>query len=144
MKRILSGITPSGQPHIGNYLGMMKPLIDLQTADNLVYFFISDQHAFTSQRPREDFIRNRDNAILDWLALGADPERSVMFRQSDVPAHTELTWYLSCSASIGLLERAHAFKDKTAKGLEANVGLFTYPILMTADILLYDLDLIPV
>lgn len=144
MKRILSGITPSGQPHIGNYLGMMKPLIDLQTGDNLVYFFISDQHAFTSRRPREDFIHNRDNAILDWLALGADPERSVMFLQSDVPAHTELAWYLACSASMGLLERAHAFKDKTAKGLEANVGLFTYPILMTADILLYDLDLIPV
>jgi len=143
MKRILSGITPSGQPHIGNYFGMMKPLIDLQ-ADNLVYFFISDQHAFTSQRPREDFIRNRDNAILDWLALGANPDKSIMFQQSDVPAHTELTWYLSCVTSIGLLERAHAFKDKTAKWLEANVGLFTYPILMTADILLYDLDFVPV
>jgi tryptophanyl-tRNA synthetase len=144
MKRIFSGITPSGQPHIGNYFGMMKPLIDSQTPDNLVYFFISDQHAFTTKRPREDFIRNRDNAILDWLALGADPEKSIFFLQSSVPAHTELAWYLSCTAGMGLLERAHAFKDKTAKGLEANVGLFTYPILMAADILLYDLDCIPV
>ena len=144
MKRILSGITPSGQPHIGNYFGMMKQLIDLQKPENLVYFFISDQHAFTSRRPREDFIKNRDNAILDWLALGADPEKSIIFRQSDVPAHTELAWYLSCFAPMGLLERAHAYKDKTAKGLEANVGLFTYPILMAADILLYDIDLVPV
>jgi tryptophanyl-tRNA synthetase len=144
MKRILSGITPSGQPHIGNYFGMMKQLIDLQKPENLVYFFISDQHAFTSRRPREDFIQNRENAILDWLALGADPEKSIIFRQSDVPAHTELAWYLSCFAPMGLLERAHAYKDKTAKGLEANVGLFTYPILMAADILLYDIDLVPV
>ncbi len=144
MKRILSGITPSGQPHIGNYFGMMKQLIDLQKPENLVYFFISDQHSFTSRRPREDFIKNRENAILDWLALWADPEKSVIFRQSDVPAHTELAWYLSCFAPMGLLERAHAYKDKTAKGLEANVGLFTYPILMAADILLYDIDLVPV
>lgn len=144
MTRILTGITPTGTPHIGNYFGMMKQTIDLQSMDAERFFFISDQHTFTSKRDPEEFRHNVKTTVLDWLALGVNPDKSVFYRQSDVPAHTELTWYLSCLAPMGLLERAHAYKDKTAKGLEANIGLFTYPILMTADIILYDAEKIPV
>ena len=144
MKHIISGITPTGTPHIGNYFGMFRPMLEKQSQDSLIYFFVSDQHTFTSKRDPEVFRTNLQNTILDWLALGVDAEKHVLFRQSDVPAHTELTWYLSCLAPMGLLERAHAYKDKVAKWLEPNVGLFNYPILMAADILLYDIDEVPV
>lgn len=115
MKHILSGITPTGTPHIGNYFGMLKPMVELQDDNTLIYFFISDQHTFTSKRDPKEFEENLKNTVLDWLAVGVDPEKNILFRQSDVRAHTELTWYLSCVAPMGLLERAHAFKDKVAK-----------------------------
>lgn len=135
----------SGIPHIGNYFGMLKPSIELQnTPGNECFYFIADLHAFTSHPDPKDFRVNQSRAILDWLALGLNPEKSVFYRQSDVRAHTELTWYLLCQTPMGLLERAHSYKDKKANGIDANAGLFTYPVLMAADILLYDAQIIPV
>ncbi len=143
--RILTGITPSGTPHIGNYFGMMRQAIEFQNAPkNECFYFISDLHAFTTARDPEIFKKNQKNVILDWLALGLDPEKSTFYRQSDIRSHTECLWYLACLMPMGMLERAHAFKDKKAHGLEANVGLFTYPVLMAADIILYDAEKIPV
>ncbi len=143
--RILTGMQASGNPHIGNYFGMMKPSIALQNeGSNECFYFIADLHSFTSKRDPKLFTENQRNAVLDWLALGIDPEKSIFYRQSDVPAHTELMWYLLCFTPMGLLERAHSYKDKIAKGLEANAGLFTYPVLMAADILLYGAEVIPV
>lgn len=145
MARILTGMQSSGDPHIGNYFGMIKPAIELQNAgDNECFYFIADLHSFTSNKDGKLFAQNQKNCVLDWLALGLDPEKSVFYRQSDIRAHTEMMWYLLCFTPMGLLERAHSFKDKVAKGLETNVGLFTYPMLMTADILLYDAEVIPV
>ncbi len=145
MKKILTGIQPSGDLHLGNYLGAIKPMLDYQqNADNEMFFMIADQHALTSLKDAEKFREFSTNAVLDWLALGLDPQKSLFFRQSDVPAHTELFWYLLCLSPMGLLERAHSYKDKMAKGLEANAGLFSYPMLMAADILLYDTDKVPV
>ncbi len=137
-------MTPTGSPHIGNFFGMMQQTIALQDEKAKRYFFVSDQHTFTSKRDPEEFRKNQRNVMIDWLALGIDIEKTVFFTQSDVRAHTELAWYLNCITPMGLLERAHAFKDKTAKGMESNVGLFTYPVLMTADILLYDVTTVPV
>ncbi|HEY5714438.1 MAG TPA: tryptophan--tRNA ligase, partial [Candidatus Gracilibacteria bacterium] len=118
MPRILSGMTPTGDPHIGNYFGMMKPMLDSQDISEVdLYFFMSDQHTFTSKKDPEEFRRNSFNCAVDWIALGIDPDKAVFFRQSDVRAHTELAWYLSCLCPMGLLERAHAFKDKTSKGV---------------------------
>jgi len=136
--RILTGMTPSGTPHIGNYFGMMKRTIEFQDdPKNDNFYFIADLHAFTTKRDPKIFQKNQKNCILDWLALGINPNRSTFYRQSDIRAHTELTWYLLCQTPIGLMERAHGYKDKVNRGLEANCGLFTYPILMAADILLY-------
>ncbi len=143
MKRILTGIQPSGAFHIGNYFGAMKPLIEMQDRGQ-VFALIVDLHALTTVRDASalrDFTRH---AAIDFLACGLDPERSVFFRQSDVPAHTQLLWILSVVTPMGLLERAHAYKDKVARGLGANAGLFTYPVLQAADILLYDADVVPV
>jgi tryptophanyl-tRNA synthetase len=141
--RILSGIQPSGSPHLGNYFGMMKPAIELQ-AKGEAFYFIADLHALTTVRDPRELRGNVRELALDFLACGLDPARSVFFRQSDVRAVTELTWVLSTVTPMGLLERCHSFKDKTARGLPASHGLFSYPVLMAADILIYDSDLVPV
>jgi len=141
--RILSGIQPSGVLHIGNYFGMMKPAIALQAEGEALYF-IADYHALTSLRNPAALRENCRRVALDFLACGLDPERATLFRHSDVPQVTELAWILSTVAPMGLLERAHSYKDKLARGLPATVGLFSYPILMAADILIYDSDVVPV
>ncbi len=141
--RILSGIQPSGVLHIGNYFGMMRPAIALQ-AEGEAFYFIADYHALTSLRDPAALRENSRRVALDFLACGLDPEKSALFRQSDVPRVTELAWILSPSAPMGLLERAHSYKDKVARGLPASAGLFTYPVLMAADILIYDSDVVPV
>ena len=141
--RILSGIQPSGTPHLGNYFGMMKPAIELQERGE-AFYFLADLHALTTVRNAAALRANSRELAVDFLACGLDPARSVFFRQSDVPAVTELAWILSTVTPMGLLERCHSFKDKTARGLAASHGLFAYPVLMAADILLYDSDLVPV
>lgn len=143
MKRSLSGIQPSGNIHIGNYFGALKQFVDLQDKYDGLYF-VADYHALTSNPKSENLKSMTINAILDYLALGLDPKKSTIFLQSDVPLHAELMWILSNSTPISLLERGHAYKDKIAKGIKANTGLFTYPVLMAADILLYDTDVVPV
>jgi tryptophanyl-tRNA synthetase len=141
--RILSGIQPSGVLHIGNYFGMMRPAIALQ-AEGEAFYFIAEYHALTSVRDPEALRENSRRVALDFLACGLDPERAALFRQSDVPQVTELAWILSTVAPMGLLERAHSYKDKLARGMPATVGLFNYPVLMAADILIYDSDIVPV
>ena len=141
--RILSGIKPTGIPHIGNYFGLIKPAIELQDRGE-AFYFIADYHSMTSlfdPQARRDFTTG---VALDFLACGLNPDKAVFFRQSDVPEVTELTWILGCMAPMGLLERAHSYKDSLAKGREPNWGLFTYPVLMAADILLYDSNIVPV
>ena len=141
--RILSGIQPSGALHLGNYFGMMRPALDLQEKGE-AFYFIADYHSMTSLT---DAIARRKNTLdvaLDFLACGLDPRRTVFFRQSDVPEVTELTWLLSTVTPMGLLERAHSYKDKTAKGIAPSHGLFAYPVLMAADILIYDSNIVPV
>jgi tryptophanyl-tRNA synthetase len=141
--RILSGIQPSGVLHIGNYFGMMRPAIALQ-AEGEAFYFIAEYHALTSVRDSKTLRENSRRVALDFLACGLDPERAALFRQSDVPQVTELAWILSTVAPMGLLERAHSYKDKLARGMAATVGLFDYPVLMAADILIYDSDIVPV
>src|SRR5213080_1312075 len=141
--RILSGIQPSGVLHIGNYFGMMKPAIALQDEGEALYF-IADYHALTSVRDPDVLRENVRRVAVDFLAAGLDPKHAALFKQSDVPQVTELTWILSTVAPKGLLERAHSYKDKLARGLAPTVGLFSYPVLMAADILIYDSDAVPV
>jgi len=141
--RILSGIQPSGVLHIGNYFGMMKPAIALQS-EGEAFYFIADYHALTSLRDPRALRENSRRVALDFLACGLDPERCALFLQSDVPQVTELAWILSTVTPMGLLERAHSYKDKIARGMPASAGLFTYPVLMAADILIYDSDAVPV
>jgi len=141
--RILSGIQPSGQLHIGNYFGMMRPMIESMDRAEL-YAFIVDLHALTSVQDRERLAKGTMEAAADFLALGLDPDRCVFWVQSDVPEVTELAWILSVLTPMGLLERCHSYKDKTAKGLAASHGLFSYPVLMAADILLYQAEKVPV
>src|SRR6266496_97301 len=141
--RILSGIQASGVVHIGNYFGMMRPAIELQ-AEGEAFYFIADYHALTSVRDPKTLRENSRRVALDFLACGLDPERAALFHQSDVPEVTELAWILSTVAPMGLLERAHSYKDKLARGMAATVGLFNYPVLMAADILIYDSDVVPV
>jgi tryptophanyl-tRNA synthetase len=141
--RILSGVQPSGTLHIGNYFGMMKSAIDLQD-DNECYYFIADYHALT-QCPNPDRLRQRKlNVAIDFLACGIDPRKTVFFCQSDVPQVTELTWILNCYTPTDLLERCQGYMDKVTHGLTSNNGLFTYPVLMAADILIYGATLVPV
>ena len=141
--RTLTGITPSGSLHIGNYFGAMRPAIEAQ-AQGDCFYFIADYHSMTTvTNPAERRAHTRGIA-LDWLACGLDPQKSVFWRQSDVPEVCELTWMIGSLTPMGLLERAHSFKDKTAKGIAANFGLFAYPVLMAADILLYDTQKVPV
>src|ERR1700738_3695364 len=141
--RILSGIQPSGVLHIGNYFGMMRTAIELQK-EGETFYFIADYHALTSVRDPKALRENSRKVALDFLACGLDPDKGALFRQSDVPQVTELTWILSTVTPKALLERAHSYKDKVARGLPASAGLFTYPVLMAADILIYDSDVVPV
>jgi tryptophanyl-tRNA synthetase len=141
--RILTGITPSGTLHIGNYFGAMRPAIELQ-ARGEAFYFIADYHSMTALTDAAARRRHAHGVALDWLACGLDPARAVFWRQSDLPEVCELMWLLGSLTPMGLLERATSYKDKTARGLAANFGLFAYPVLMAADILLYDTNLVPV
>jgi tryptophanyl-tRNA synthetase len=141
--RILSGIQPSGSLHLGNYFGMMRPAIELQEKGE-AYYFIADYHSMTSLFDAAERRKNTLDVALDFLACGLDPKRSVFFRQSDVPEVCELAWILSTLTPMGLLERATSYKDKIAKGISPNHGLFAYPVLMAADILIYDSNIVPV
>lgn len=141
--RIISGIQPSGHLHLGNYFGMMRPAIELQDKGE-VFYFIADYHALTTLRDPAALRDNVRGVAIDFLAAGLDPRKSCFFRQSDVMAVTELSWILTTVAPMGLMERCHSYKDKIAKGLFPSVGLFSYPILMAADILIYESDLVPV
>lgn len=141
--KILSGIQPTGRFHWGNYFGAIRQYIDLQHNEQ-AFYFIADYHALTTVREPDvlrDFTRD---AAIDLLALGLKPERATLFRQSDIPEVTELTWLLMTVTQMHLLDKCHAYKDKKAKGIAADAGLFTYPVLMAADILLYDSDVVPV
>jgi tryptophanyl-tRNA synthetase len=142
-KRILSGVQPSGKLHLGNYFGAIRQHIALQDIGECFYF-IADYHSMTSLQDPQILRDNVRDVALDYLALGLDPKKAAFFRQSDVPEVTELTWFLSTVAGMGLLERAHSYKDKVARGISPSVGLFTYPILMAADILIYRSNIVPV
>ncbi|MEK7505812.1 MAG: tryptophan--tRNA ligase [Patescibacteria group bacterium] len=142
-KILLSGMQPSGKMHIGNYLGALRQFVELYPSyDSL--FMIADYHALTSLRRADQLRANIMEVAKDYLAIGLDPEKVVIFQQSDVPEHAELTWIFNCLVTVPFLMQAHAFKDKQSKGLEANVGLFDYPMLMAADILIYGTDVVPV
>src|SRR6267378_356756 len=141
--RILSGIQPSGALHLGNYFGMMKPAIELQERGE-AFYFIADYHSMTSLFDPAERRRNTLDVALDFLACGLDPKKSVFFRQSDVPEVTELAWMLTTVTPMGLLERSHSYKDKIARGIAPSHGLFAYPVLMAADILIYDSNIVPV
>ena len=144
MAVVLSGIQSSGRLHFGNYFGAIRQHVALQDEPGEHFYFIADYHALTSTREPDELRTNVREVALTYLSLGLDPERATLFRQSDVPEVCELTWLLSCVTAMGLLERAHSYKDKIAKGLKPNVGLFTYPVLMAADILAYGSTLVPV
>ncbi len=141
--RILSGIQPSGKLHIGNYLGMIRPMIEYQQRGEL-FCFVANMHSLTTVFDGALLRGYIQDALLDLLALGIDPERSLLWVQSDVPEVAELTWYLNAVTPVGLLQRCHSYKDKIAKDIPASNGLFSYPVLMAADILMYRSDLVPV
>lgn len=141
--RTLTGITPSGTLHIGNYFGAMRPAIEAQ-AGGECFYFIADYHSMTALTDAEERRKNTFGIAVDWLACGLDPAKSVFWRQSDVPEVCELTWLIGSLTPMGLLERAHSYKDKIAKGISPNFGLFAYPVLMAADILLFDTQVVPV
>ena len=141
--RILSGIQPSGKLHLGNYFGMMKPALELQKQGD-AFLFIADYHAMTTVTDPRALRQGALDVTLDFLACGLDTERTIFYRQSDVPEVTELTWLLAVVTPMGLLEKSHSYKDKVAKGLPATHGLFTYPVLMAADILIMQSNLVPV
>ena len=141
--RILSGIQPTGRLHLGNYFGAMKQHIELQNGHDC-YYFIANYHALTSITDPAVLREYTINVAIDYLALGLDPQKVAFYRQSDLPEVAELTWMLCCVTPMGLLERAHSYKDKTARGMQATHGLFSYPVLMAADILIVDAHLVPV
>ena len=141
--RILSGIQPSGTLHLGNYFGMMLPAIELQERGE-AFYFIADYHALSTLKDPAVLRQNVRDVAIDFIAAGLDPKKCCFFRQSDIRAVAELSWILATVAPMGLLERCHSYKDKIAKGLPASVGLFSYPVLMAADILIYESDLVPV
>jgi len=143
LKRVLSGIQPSGQLHLGNYFGMMSRMIHYQE-ENELFCFIVNYHAMTSMQDGASLKENTMSAAMDFLSLGLDPEKSTFWVQSDIPQVAELMWILSVVTSVGLMERGTSYKDKLAKGLKANMGLFSYPILMAADILLFGGEIVPV
>ncbi len=141
--RILTGLQPSGKLHVGNYFGAMEPAVRLQEQGE-AFYFIANYHAMTTVRNADELRDYTRELAVDFLACGLDPERSVFFRQSDVPEVNELAWILSSVCPVSMLEKAHSYKDKIAKGIAPNHGLFAYPVLMAADILLYDSNLVPV
>ena len=142
-KRLLTGLQSSGALHIGNYFGALKPFVDTYE-DYESFLMVADYHALTSLRDPEQLRQNILSVVKDYLAVGVDPNKAVIFRQSDNQDHMELGWVLNCMVSVPFLMQAHSYKDKVAKGLEPNAGLFTYPMLMAADILLYETDVVPV
>ncbi len=142
-KRLLTGLQSSGDLHIGNYFGALKPFVDMYE-EYESFLMIADYHALTSVRDPKVMHQNTISVVKDYLAAGVNPEKAVIFRQSDNQDHTELGWVLNCMVTVPFLMQAHSYKDKVAKGNEANAGLFTYPMLMAADILLYDTDIVPV
>src|SRR5471032_1130841 len=141
--RILSGIQPSGALHLGNYFGMMRPAIELQEQGE-AFYFIADYHSMTSLFDAKERRKNTLDVALDFLACGLDPKKSVFFKQADVPEVTELSWLLSTVTPMGMLERSTSYKDKIARGIAPLHGLFAYPVLMAADILIYDSNVVPV
>ncbi len=141
--RILSGIQPSGALHLGNYFGMMRPAIELQEKGE-AFYFIADYHSMTSLFNADERRRNTLDVALDFLACGLDPKKSVFFKQSDVPEVTELAWLLTTLTPMAMLENCHSYKDKLAHGISPNHGIFAYPVLMAADILIYDSNIVPV
>lgn len=144
-KILLSGLKPSGKLHIGNYFGAMKQMVELQNSGKYdCFFMIADYHALNTVQNANEMRENTLDFILDYLAIGLDPKNSTLFKQSDVSAHTELAWIFDTITTMPYLMRAHAFKDAEAKDKEINVGTFNYPMLMAADILLYDVDIVPV
>ncbi|MBU0767115.1 tryptophan--tRNA ligase [Patescibacteria group bacterium] len=142
--RVLSGIQPSGQLHLGNYFGSIKPNLDHVAKADQSFFFIADLHALTTVQDAVALKQAREDIILDYLACGFDPEKAIIFEQSQIPEHTELMWILSTVTPMGLLERAVSYKDKVQNGIPASAGLLIYPVLMAADILLYDATHVPV
>lgn len=143
MKRLLTGLQPSGQLHIGNYFGVLKPFA-LMYGEYESFLMVADYHSLTSLKDPVALRTNIIEIVKAYLAAGVDPAKAVIFKQSDVPEHTELAWIFETLVTVPFLELAHAYKDKVAKGMEANAGLFNYPMLMAADILLYDTDIVPV
>ncbi|RME58072.1 MAG: tryptophan--tRNA ligase, partial [Candidatus Dadabacteria bacterium] len=142
-KRALTGITPTGTIHIGNYFGAIAPALSYQDQYEC-FFFVADFHALTTNKNREEIISQTYDIVAAWLAFGFNPKRHFMYRQSDVPLTAELAWYLSCVTGVGLLQKGHAYKDALAKNKEVNHGVLAYPVLMAADILLYEADIVPV
>jgi len=143
-KRILSGVKPTGKAHIGNYLGAMRNHVNMQQ-DHENYIFLADLHSLTTVKNKAELQELIIDLALDYLALGLNPDKAVFFRQSDIPEHAELTWVLTCLTPMAMLENAHAYKDAVAKGnKEINAGIFTYPVLMAIDILIYKPDIVPV
>jgi tryptophanyl-tRNA synthetase len=143
MQRLLTGIQSSGTLHVGNYFGALKPFAELAGSYDST-LMVADYHALTSLKDPVELHKNIINVVKDYIAVGIDPSKVIIFKQSDVPEHTELAWIFDCLVTVPFLMQAHSYKDKVAKGLEANAGLFTYPMLMAADILLYDTDVVPV
>ncbi len=142
-KTLLSGVKPTGRPHIGNYFGAMKQFVDMQN-DYQSMFFIADYHALNFIQNGKEMKQQIIDLALDYLALGLDPNKSIIYKQSDIPEHTELCWIFDTITTMSYLERSHAYKDAIANGREVTAGLFNYPMLMAADILLYDTDVVPV
>lgn len=142
-KILLTGLQPSGALHIGNYFGALKPFVD-QYGEFESHIMVADYHALTTIRDPKLLNENIKDVVRSYIAAGVDPRNAILFKQSDVPEHMELAWIFECLVTVPFLQQAHAYKDKVAKGLEANAGLFNYPMLMAADILLYDTDVVPV
>ncbi len=142
-KTALSGVKPTGRPHLGNYFGAMKQFVEMQDEYHM-HVFIAEYHALTTMHNGAELRDSIYNLVLDYLAIGLDPEKVTLYKQSDIPELTELTWIFNCLVTVPWLERAHAFKDRTAKGIEASVGLFDYPVLMASDILMPDSEIVPV
>ena len=143
MQRLLTGLQPSGALHIGNYFGVLKPFVEMYEKYES-HLMVADYHALTTLKEPEGLRKNIADVVRDYLAVGIDPKKATIFQQSQVPQHTELTWIFNTLVTMSFLELAHAYKDKEARGLETNVGLFDYPVLMASDILLYDTDVVPV
>ena len=141
---LLTGVKPTGRPHIGNYFGAMKQVIDRQADFETNIIFIADLHALTTNQDPKDLNQQSIDIAIDYMALGLDMKKAILFRQSAISAHSELCWIFNCITTVPYLSRAHAYKDAMAKNREVNVGTFDYPLLMAADILIYDTDVVPV